>query len=412
MEKVRIGVIGLGRGLDMIRELYKMEDAEVRVICDKDPARIDRAKDLLKDTPIETADTTVSTDELFAREDVDAVIIATSWNDHTNLAVQAMKAGKFVGLEIGPLADVEQCYELIRAEEETGSRCMVLENCCYGRYEMKALNMIKKGLFGEVVHVGGGYQHACKDMGIYPEQGGERGFHYLKRDFHFYPTHDLGPLMTYLNINHGNRMLYLSSFSSKSASLNEHAAEKLTENDAFYGKRFKNGDYITTLIKCAGGETISLQLNTTLPRPYSRMNSVSGTKGMWNEDTGYYFEGKTDEKKKWDAKEEYEEYEHPLWKAFQKTGITGSHGGMDYIMLRAFVRSIIEHRPFPIDIYDGATLLSISALSEESIALGSRPVYIPDFTKGRWVNREEPDPTIFTLFGDINDELYKDLTKI
>ena len=60
---------------------------------------------------------------------------------------------------------------------------------------------------------------------------------------------------------------------------------------------------------------------------------------------------------------------------------------MDYLVLRAFIESVQNQTPPPIDVYDAAAWMCVTALSEASIAAGSLPMEIPDFTGGRWVDR-------------------------
>ena len=411
--KVRIGFIGLGpRGAGgLLASLLEMNDVEIKAVCDKREDRLNETLETFKEQGKELPFATKSEDEVFKRKDIDAVIIATSWNYHIPLVVKAMKAGLYVGFEVGPVSTIEQCFELVKTYEETGSQCMVMENCCWGKDELTVLNMIKKGLFGEISHVEGGYQHDIRIITEAYATGKERVDHYLKRNLHNYPTHELGPMMHYLNINRGNRLMSLTSTASKALGMKQYTLEKLSEDNVLYGSDFACGDVITTVIKCAGGETMTLTLNTTLPHPYSRLGKVCGTKGMWSEESGIYVVGRSEEEK-WESMDNYmAEYEHPLWKKFESIGVQGGHGGMDYLMLRAFINAVKEKKPLPIDIYDSATMLAVSVLSEQSIALGSAPVYIPDFTNGKWINRKDDNPSIFSV-NEIYDDLYDDIKEI
>ncbi len=411
--KTRLGFIGLGPrgGKGLLPMLYNMDDVEIKIICDKKQSKLDDAIELLKTEGKPLPDTTTTDDEVFSRKDIDAVIIATSWNDHIPLAIKGMEAGLYVGFEVGPVATIEQCFDLVNTFEKTGRQCMIMENCCWGKNELTVLNMIKKGLFGEVVHVEGGYQHDIRIASQQYANGKERIDHYLKRNFDSYPTHELGPMLHYLDINRGNRLLTLTSTASKSRGFKKYVQENFDTDSALYSRDFNCGDVITTVIKCANGETMTLTLNTSLPHPYSRLGRVEGTNGVWFEDVGIYVEGRSEDEK-WDSFDSYmDEYEHPLWKAFERIGVTGEHGGMDYLMLRAFVDAVKNKKPLPIDIYDSATMLAVSVLSEQSIALGSAPVYIPDFTKGRWVNRRDESPSIFSVT-EVDDSLYENIHEI
>ena len=229
--------------------------------------------------------------------------------------------------------------------------------------------MIHKGVFGTVVHCAGAYAHDLRDeIGNGDINRHYRQRHFLHRNGELYPTHELGPIANYLNINRGNRMTALTSMASKACGV------------------------VTTLIRCANGETIQLTHDCTLPRFYSRGGVIRGTKGMWMEDGRFIFlEGRTaadggtwTHRPESDAKY-MQEYQHPLWQAYREFGVRGNHDGMDYLVLRAFVESIQNQSEPPIDVYDAAAWMSITALSEASIAAGSAPVSIPDFTDGKWI---------------------------
>ncbi|MCI9337468.1 MAG: Gfo/Idh/MocA family oxidoreductase [Lachnospiraceae bacterium] len=396
---VKIGVIGVGgRAVGLIGTMAEMGFVEIAALSDVRPEKMEEGLKVIR----EHADYPVScyTDyrELLEREDIEGVVIATSWNDHTKIAIAAMKAGKYTGFEVGGTSSIQQCWDLVHAYEETGTPCMILENCCYGQYELAVLNMIRKGLFGEIIHVEGSYQHDLRGLAEKIHEGYQRSLHHMKRNADLYPTHEIGPLAKYLNINRGNRFLTLTSTASRSRGLDLRAAKSYGENSPIW-HRHALGDVVTTVIKCAGGETVTIVHDTSLPRPYTRNNAVHGTKGIWMEiNHSMYFEPEsftTEEEAneivehKWENADPYlEKYRHPIWDRFLNDGVTGGHGGMDYLVLRAFIYSIQHHIPLPIDVYDSATWMSITCLTEESIAKGSMPVYVPDFTNGAWVCRE------------------------
>jgi hypothetical protein len=251
--------------------------------------------------------------------------------------------------------------------------------------------MIKEGRFGEVVHTQGGYEHDLR----YEVAYGHENRHYRYDNYHhrnadLYPAHGLGPMQKYLNINRGNRMLTLVSMASKPCGLHEFIVKSKGSDSEYASHDIKQGDVVNTLIKCAHGETIMLTHDTTLPRPYSRAGRVQGTRGLWMEDkASVYLEG-TSPDHTWEDFSKYMDdpgYEHPLWTEFRTRGIEGGHGGMDYLVLRAFIESVRKHIEPPLDAYDAATLMAVTALTEQSIALGSAPVAIPDFTDGKWIKR-------------------------
>lgn len=393
--EVKIGLIGLGnRCVEQAKTLLTMEDVNIVHVCDVLEERVTRLQKLVEEKGRPAPKGTTDSNVLLDDPQVEAVIIMTSWQTHIRLAVEAMKKGKIVGMEVGGAASMDECWKLVRTSEETGIPCMLLENCCYGKEEMTIMNMVRKGIFGEIVHCQGGYQHDLRD-----EIGrGDITHHYRQENFLYrngelYPTHELGPIAKYIHLNRGNRMLTLVSMASKAVGQKEWL-QKNRPNDPLTQKTFQEGDIITTMIKCANGETIMLIHDCTLPRAYSRGGRVQGTKGLWMEDNrSVFIEGHSPEDPnywthRWESDEKYmKEYCHPLWEEYEAFGRRGGHGGMDYLVLRAFIESIQNNQPFPIDVYDTAAWMSITPLSEESIAMGSMPVPVPDFTDGLWIEK-------------------------
>lgn len=391
MQKIRLGVIGLGaRGLYLTAgNILKMDQYEVTAVCDVYRDRIDRMNSYVKASAGKEAFGTEDYREILAMDNVDAVLISTSWEDHVKIAVDAMKAGKAVGLEVGGAYSVDDCFRLVRTQVETGAKFMFLENCCFGRVEMAVLNMVRQGIFGEVVHCEGGYEHDLRDQILKGEENRHyRLRNYTARNCDNYPTHQLGPISRVLNINKGNRMLYLTSMASKSKGLNDFAKMNPDKYQSKYVDwTFNQGDVIRTSIMCADGATISLKLNTTCSRPYSRNFGVQGTRAVYNEDGRFFhldalgMSREPDYSQLLNNQDEFlKKYEHPVWQSFLNDGVKGGHGGMDWLMLEAFADYIVNGGRSPIDVYDAAAWMCITPLSEISIKEGSRPVEIPDFT--------------------------------
>ncbi len=395
-DKIKLGVIGLGgRGRGNLGILLKMHDIEVTAVCDLRDDYIELTKQLCKErvdyVPFATRDHA----ELLKREEIDAVMVFTGWNEHLPLCVDAMNAGKYVATEVGGANSIEQCWEVVRTSERTKMPCMLLENCCYGRNEMTVLNMVKKGVFGELIHAEGGYLH---DLQSHIATGYETGHFRTAQNKHrngeLYPTHEMGPIAKCLNINRGNRMIALTSVASKARGLNDWTRNHKSPDHPSATYPFANGDVTTTIIKCAHGETIVLNHNTSLPRPYSRKNIIQGTRAIWMEDKNSIYIDGISPPHQWEPIDKYyEEYEHPLWKAYREGGKleqnAEGHGGMDYLVLRAFVEAVKNQTQTPIDVYDTATWMAITCLSEDSVALGGQMVAIPDFTNGKWFTRDD-----------------------
>lgn len=395
MEKVKTALIGLGqRGYTLLCHLFLgMENCEIVAVCDVYEDRVQAASDAIEKKKGFKPFGTTDYHDILSREGIDAVIVATSWESHVKIACETMRAGIPTGLEVGGAYDLEECFELVKTYEETKTPFMFLENCCYGRYELLVLNMVKQGLFGEIVHCEGAYQHDLRDEIL----SGERIRHYRLRNYiarncENYPTHELGPIARVLDINRGNRMLYLTSMSSKAVGLNDYAALHTDKYPEYLAtQKFNQGDIVTTNIMCSNGATISLMLDTCNARPYSRNFTVHGTKGFYREDGNYVYldtdfgpETHWNWKPHWDNATEYcKKYEHPIWKQFLEDGLRGGHGGMDYLVYNDFFNYVINGGESPIDVYDAAAWMCITPLSAMSIKEGSRPVEIPDFTVNR-----------------------------
>ena len=411
MKAVRLGIIGLGnRGTGMLRDNFiHFENVEFVAFCDRYQDRVDRAASILKEKRPDSNEPFMTTDhcELLKRDDVDAVYIATSWETHVEVAIDALRAGKAVALEVGGAYSVDECYELVRTYEETKTPFMFMENCCYNKQELLVTAMARAGKFGRVVHCSGAYGHDLRGE----ISGGNINRHYRlnnykNRNCENYPTHELGPIAKLLDINRGNRMVALSSMASLSAGLAEYVEEnKLYEKDpTLKDAVFNQGDIVTTIIRCENGETITLTLDTTLPRSYSREFTVKGTKGRYDMNTNsVFFDG---EKEYWSPTEYYghcmnnaEKYEDEFlpdaWKNMSENSKKYGHGGMDGILFSEFLTALTEGKEMPLDVYDAAAWMVITALSEISIAKGGALVDIPDFTNGAYKTR--PSKDVFKL---------------
>lgn len=400
---VKIGIIGLGPRTEVLLvSLFAIEGVEISALCDLSEKAIAKTKGIFTAKGRNFPETYTNYKELLKRPDIEAVMIPTSWNAHLPIAADVMKAGKYAAIEVGGASSTEELWQLIHASEQNGVHCMMLENICYARTEMMILNMVRQGLFGELVHCSGGYEHDLRN-GIVTglETGFERAIHNRFRNCDLYPTHALGPISKILGINRGNRFLSLTSTASKSRGNCQVVQQHYGSGTKYGGIVFNKGDVVTTVIKCAGGETITLTHSVSLPRPYSRDCRVQGTKGIWLEDTkGIYIDGVSPSiveidpagnpytTHKWDSVESYfEKYEHPIWKEYKDNAV-GGHGGADCLALKAFLDAVRNRIATPIDVYDCAAWMSVSCLSEQSIALGSMPVAFPDFTNGKWIKRE------------------------
>jgi len=424
MRTVKVGIIGLGpRAETLLASFVAIEGVEIAAVCDLAEDRIAKIQGIIKKHGLPVPKGYKNYHEMLKDDEIEAVFVPTSWNSHLTIAADCMEAGKYTAIEVGGAASVEELWRLVHAYERTRCPIMMLENCCYARNELMVLNMVRKGLFGELVYCEGGYEHNIRNrLAKIETTYEERAFHNLYRNGELYPTHEVGPLAKILNINRGNRFLSLTSTASKSRSIQSYRREMAEKGEAFDPNvTFNEGDVITTVIKCANGETITLTHSVCLPRPYSRDGRVQGTKGIWLEDVdGIFIEGKSKTETLidaagnpydtfyWDKVEDYyEEYDHPIWKEYIKTGTVGGHGGVDSLAIRAFVDAVRNRENTPIDVYDVAAWMAVTCLSEQSIAIGSAPVAFPDFTNGKWIRRE-PAPKNRWSLDQVHEECFEE----
>ncbi len=407
--KLSIGILGVGsRGRSHLQQLLYRDDCEVTAINDIDPHAIEACNTLFVKAGKPLPKAYLKGDrgylDLLQHAGTDAILIATPWEWHTEMAVESMKAGMYTATEVAGAFSLDECWELVNTHESTGSHLFFLENVNYRRDVMAVLNMVRQQLFGELIHLECGYQHDLRDVKFNngkQEYGGgvefnEKGFHEARwrtqhsvlRNGDLYPTHGIGPVAMMVDINRGNRFVYLTSMATKSRGLHDYIVNHPQggPGHANANIEFKLGDVVTTMIKCNNGETITLFHDTNLPRPYSLGFRVQGTKGIWMDvNQSLMIEGKT-KSHEWEKADEWlKKYDHPLWKKYEKLAENAGHGGMDWFVVHSFVEGAKANAPAAIDVYDAAAWLSITPLSEESIALGSHPVPFPDFTRGRWL---------------------------
>lgn len=409
---VRVGLIGAGsRSQEHIKNVLTL-GGQITAFCDIQERSINTTKKIIvenggKEAKVYTGHN-LAFMEMLEKEEFDAVIVSSPWEWHVPMSVAAMKAGvPYVGVEVSAANTLEECWDLVNTSEETGSKLMILENVCYRQDIMAVLNIVREGLFGELLYCHCGYQHDLRDVKFnngkdynYQKGGellmGEKAFaeaqwrtqHSIYRNGDLYPTHGVGPVACCLDINRGNRFLSLSAMATQSRGLNKFITDNGGETHPYRNIKFNCGDIVTSMVKCANGQTVVVIHDTNAPRPYSLGFRVQGTEGLWyNDGNTIYVEGQS-KPHKWDSSKEWlEKYNHILWKEKGEQARGAGHGGMDFIMMYDFFEAIKSNGSVPLDAYDAAAWSAISALSETSIAQGGAVVDFPDFTRGRWIKR-------------------------
>lgn len=411
--RLRLGLIGTGmRGQVLLQELIRRDDVEVAALCDIERFMLDKALAQVakagKPRPQVFTGSDQAWRDMLAKARLDGVIIATPWEWHAPMAIEAMKAKVPVGCEVVAGITLDDHWDVLRTQIATGTPYMLLENVCYRRDVLAVLNMARQGLFGEIVHLEGGYQHdlrAVKFNSGVPGKAygggvefGDKGWsearwrtdHGVTRNGDLYPSHGIGPCAMQANIHRGNRFTRLTSYASKARGLHDYIVDQAGPDHPNAKVKFALGDIVQTQIACANGETILLTLDTSLPRPYSLGFRVQGTEGIWMDvNDSIYIEGKSPEPHEWEPAQPWlDKYDHPLWRRFGAEAEGAGHGGMDFFVIHAFVEALKAGDPMPIDIYDAVAWSAITPLSEQSIANGNRTLEFPDFTAGKWKDRK------------------------
>jgi hypothetical protein len=392
VETVRVGFVGVGgMGSTHVQNYLNIDGVQVKAICDIEPAKVERAQKWVvaagQPKPAGYSNGPKDFVRMCETEELDLVMTATPWEWHVPVCVAAMKNGKHAVTEVPAAMSLEDCWQLVETAEKFGKHCQMMENCCYDRIELMTLNLVRKGWLGEVMHAEAGYLHDLREVKFSSEgEGLWRRAWAQKLNGNLYPTHGLGPVAQCMNINRGDAFDFVVSMSGPAAGLHEYAVEKFGAGSAQAKERYVLGDINTSLIRTKLGKTIILIHDTNLPRPYTRINLVQGSKGLahkWPD--RIYLEGKAKQSHQWDDFEKFAaEHEHPLWKAIASRGEGRGHGGMDYIEDYRLIGSLRRGEPLDQDVYDAAAWSAIVGASCQSVAKRSAPVTIPDFTRGKW----------------------------
>ena len=395
---LRLGFVGVGgRGTYHLTTCLELDNVEIKAICDINPNYLYRAKRYVEEAkrPAPALYGRDRTDwmRMVERDDLDAVITATPWQWHTPICVAAMKAGKHAATEVPAAVTLDECWELVETSEKTGKRMMMTEQVNYVREFLNVLHMAQTGALGDIVHAAGGYVHDLRFVKFDPSREPWRLQWEYGHNGNLYPTHPIGPIAWWLNVNRGDRFDYLVSQSTKYRVIREYA-------DLYYGPQHPyaaapttQGDVNTSLIRTVNGKTVTLHYDTNTPHPHTSEFRLQGTKGLYCGNLrSVYFEGRSPRKDEWEpfSAELQKEFEHPLFRSLDESKMKsgkGHGGGIDTtIMWQRWFTCLRTGTTPDMTASDAATWSSIFPLSEKSVAAKSRPVDFPDFTRGKWKN--------------------------
>ncbi|MBE9510400.1 MAG: Gfo/Idh/MocA family oxidoreductase [Bacteroidetes bacterium] len=392
---IKVAVVGTGnRGTWLMKNLLAMEGVEIPALCDINKEKLDNACkiciDAGKKEPEKYFKDEYSFKQLMDRDDLDAVIIATYWEWHAPMALYAMKRGIYPGVEVPIALSLDECWNLVNTSEETGVPCMMLENWSFRRDNLAILNMIRQGLFGEIAHCFCAHSHDCIDHWFFDSEDGHQRWaakYLLNYNRDQYPTHSLGPVLSWMDINCGDTITGIYSAATASRGINAYLKRKFGEDHPNANLKYKQGDIVTSTLKTKKGKTIIVNYDMQLPRPYDNRWMIQGTLGIYNEQrNAIYFTGTSPQYHQWEPFKPYEEkHLHKWWKEGVNT--EDGHGGVDGLELTLFVEAVRNGTQTPIDVYDSVTMSAVVALSGISIEK-NKPVKFPDFTRGKWETRK------------------------
>jgi predicted dehydrogenase len=397
IDTVRVGYVGIGnQGSGHLRNLLRIEGVEMKAVCDIREERINWAQKECakagKPKPIGYSNGPEDFKRMCDTEDLDLVYNATPWEWHVPISIKAMETGSHAATEIPGAITLEECWETVETAEKYQKHYCTMENCNYDRTELMLFNMVRQGLFGELLHAECGYLHDLRGWkfgkAYFPHDW--RLKHSIRRNADLYPTHGLGPVAQWMNITRGNTFEYLVSMSSPSLGLKREAVKRYGKEHPLARTDYALGDVVSTLIKTNKGQTILVTHDTNSPRPYSRKILIQGTKGLARKypEQKIFIEG-TSRRHSWKDLSEYnEKYKHPLLTSLEEKAEGAGHGGMDFIEDYRLIQCLREGKPTDSDVYDGAAISSVVALSEKSIASKSTSIECPDFTRGKWKTRK------------------------
>ena len=392
---VNIGIIGTGgRGTGLLKELLAIEHVEIPALCDLDQGKLDRAVAICRAAGKKAPETyrgdEYTFEKLVDREDLDAIIIASYWEWHTPMALYAMRQGKYPGVEVPAALSLEECWALVNTSEETGIPCMMMENWSFRRDNLAVLNMIRKGLLGNIVHCHCAHSHDCIDHWFFDAEDGHQRWsakYLLNYNRDQYPTHSLGPVLSWMDVNCGDRITQIYSCATASTSINAYLRRRFGADHPNANLAYKQGDIVTSTLKTQRGKTIIINYDMQLPRPYDNRWMIQGTLGIYNEQReAVHLVDRSPKYHEWEPFRPYEEeFMHRWWQNRGKKA--GGHGGVDSLELELFVKAVKDKTNTPIDVYDSVTMSAVVPLSGHSISR-DQPVEFPDFTRGKWRDRK------------------------
>jgi len=361
VEKLRVGVVGLHRGVSYIKVFNALQETEVTAICDVDESTLNRVGEAfcVKDRYMDYGD--------MLNGGIDIAVVSSPMHFHTPQAISALNSDVHVLSEVTAAVSLDECYQLLRAAERSRAKYMMAENYCYIKENILIENMVREGLFGDLYFAEGEYIHDCKSL--HHDSYGKPTWRHrwqVGRNGVTYGTHSLGPVLQWFN----ERVVTVSCLGSGVHTDPEHVME----------------DTVLMLCKTRSGALIKIRLDMLSNRPHNlTYYSLQGTKGCYEAPRGFGDAHKIwlidgCGKYEWVALKEYEErYLPEAWRKPPEEALRTGHWGSDYFIAKAFVDCIINDTRPPIDVYKALDFTAPGLVSEDSIIQGGKPLPVPDF---------------------------------
>ena len=329
-KKIRVGVLGTGRGAVLANDCKLLKTAVLVAVCDKWTESLTKLKDKLNDDNISYYE---NFDE-FIKHDMDCVVLANYAHEHASFAIKAMESGKDVISEVLPCKNMAEAVALIECQQRTGRTYCYSENYCYmaAPYEMKKKYL--SGELGEFEYGEGEYLHDCESIWPGITQGNPDHWRNNMSAF-FYCTHSVGPLLHITGLRPVKVMGFENAFNEKAARMGA-----------------KSGGSALEIVTLENGANIK-SLHGVAPSRDSVWYSVYGSKG--------HLESAREGTMGWDHKAIFSSLDsvphtnqhYNPWVDDDENAWKTGHGGGDYYALKfAFNYMLGDKTADIIDLYE------------------------------------------------------------
>lgn len=362
MAKIKIGVMGAGRGLN-IAENFRLLGCEIVALCENNP---ERAAWGLKEYGFEIP-VYEDFDEFLAL-DMDAVVLANYFHEHAPYAIKCFEKGVHVFSECISNGTMAEGVELLRAFEKSDSIYMLAENYPQMKFNREIKRVCDGGTLGKILYAEGEYNHPVNPDDssflktcIYFEKHWRN---FLPRSY--YITHSLAPIMWATGAT-PKKVSAMAAFEP----FGEKASARMVGDRAAIVTTFNDDGSVFRVTGCAG-----YGAHHNAYRVCGADGQIENLRGMNGKVMLRYSDWAIPE-----GREEVNLYE-PEWNDKDEDVIESSgHGGGDYVVARMFLDCIREGRQpeHPYDIYSAVTMSSVAILAHRSVLNGGVAYDIPDF---------------------------------